>query len=88
MSSSSFLKCLVVTLLAIGEIRHRQHLQLWDSDLFFFRLCWLFIFFRHRMAELADSSPQSPTDLTQAAGAKDDENNDQDNQQFGQTYSL
>jgi hypothetical protein len=65
-------------------------LLLSDSG-FFFSLCWLLILFvlsRHGTAELADSPPQSPTDITQAAGAKDDEDNDQDNYQFGQTYSL
>ena len=54
-------------------------------------LCWLLILLvlsRHRTAELTDRSPQGPADITQAAGAKDDEDNDQDDQQFGQTYSL
>jgi hypothetical protein len=54
-------------------------------------LCWLLIVLvlsRHRMAELADGSPQSAADIPQAAGAKDDEDNDQDDQQFGQAYSL
>jgi hypothetical protein len=66
--------------------------QLLLSDLgFFARLRWLLILFvlsRHGLAELADSSTQSPADIAQTAGAKDDEDNDQDNYQFGQTYSL